>query len=472
MTFPPLTRALRLDTFDGTPIVAFAGGGGKTTAMFTLADDLAAQGRRVVTTTTTRLFASQRDQSPAWCAADNLDALGLRLDEYGQCLVTAPEADWDGQKAYGIAPALVAKLAARPDVDAVLLEADGSRMRPFKAPAPHEPVIPPETTHVVYLVGADIFGKPLDASRVHRPERVMELGGVAEGTPITPDLVARVLTHDRGGLQHVPDGAAFIPFLNKVENEADAFQADETARLLLEHARVREVLLGSLHGLKPEEAGGGEAASSSSLILHPSSLITRRSRTAAIILAAGMARRFGETKQLLGWRGRALVEHVAEVALEVCDTVLVVVGHEAESVARAVEHLPTEVIYNEQFATGQGSSVAAGVAALMETSRPFMGAAFFMVADQPHVSADLLRALQARRGTQLIAVPRFAGQRGSPTLWDAALFPALRALTGDEGGRSLSESYHDEIAWLDVEDEGLLRDVDTRQDWQRLSGRN
>lgn len=469
MTFPPLTRALRLDTVEGTPLVAFAGGGGKTTAMFALADALALRGKRVVTTTTTRLFASQRDQSPAWCAADNLAALGALLDAHGQCLVTAPEASWEGQKAYGIAPALVAELATRPDVDAVLFEADGSRMRPFKAPALREPVIPAETTHVVYLVGAEIFGRPLDDTLVHRPERVIELGGVEAGTPITPDLVARIVGHAHGGLQHVPEQARFIPFLNKVENEADAMQADDTARLLLANPRVHEVLIGSLHQLK-----GATPTSSSSLtsypvgIPHPSSL-TRRSRPAAVILAAGMARRFGATKQLLGWRGETLVSRAAEAALEVCETVLVVVGHEAQAVAQAVDFLPVEVVWNEQFTSGQGSSVAAGVAALLDTNRPFIGEAFFMVADQPHIRATLLRALQAHRGLQRIAVPRYAGQRGSPTLWDAALFPELRAVTGDEGGRALSHAYPDEIAWLDVDDADLLRDVDTPDDWQSLT---
>ncbi|MDQ4076972.1 MAG: selenium cofactor biosynthesis protein YqeC, partial [Chloroflexota bacterium] len=128
-----LARAFRLDTFEGKAIVAFVGGGGKTTAMFMLADELAGQGQRVVTTTTTRLFASQRAQSPAWCAAGKWGRLGALLDEHGQCLVTSTDVEWEDGKARGLSVEQVAALAARDDVDALLIEADGSRVRPFKA---------------------------------------------------------------------------------------------------------------------------------------------------------------------------------------------------------------------------------------------------------------------------------------------------------------------------------------------------
>jgi molybdenum cofactor cytidylyltransferase len=501
--FISLTRALRLDRYKGTPIVSIVGGGGKTTTMFMLARELATgfppiiggdeggAGKRVVTTTTTRLFASQRAQSPAWCAADDLGQLSRLLDKHGQCLVTAadttwqacPEAGGDG-KARGIPAALVAQLAARQDVDAVLVEADGSRKRPFKAPASHEPVIPIETTHVVAVVGADIFGKLLTAQYVHRPERVMALTGVTEGTPVSPELVARILSHPEGGLRNVPHSAAFIPFINKVEDEKAWLMAQETARLLLREERVCEVVVGSLHRLRRRgiEQGLGERGARRGGIeqgVGEKGALERYSRGAAVILAAGMAKRFGRTKQLLAWKGKPLVRHVAEVAVGAGlapaprlapAPVLVIVGHEAEAVAQAVEDLPVEVIYNEQFASGQGSSVAAGAQALLEPSRPFIGEAFFMLADQPLITPQLLQQLQQARGMSPIAVPRYQGKRGNPVLFDRALLETLTSSSGDVGGRALFKKYRDEIAWVEVEDEAVLRDVDTEEDWERLKG--
>ena len=122
-----LTRALRLDDVDyfdspkSKPIVSIVGGGGKTMTMFTLANELAAQGKRVVTTTTTRLFASQRAESPAWCAANQLGQLGKLLDEHQQCLVTAPDESWADGKARGITVEQVTALAVVASIPVGLL---------------------------------------------------------------------------------------------------------------------------------------------------------------------------------------------------------------------------------------------------------------------------------------------------------------------------------------------------------------
>jgi molybdenum cofactor cytidylyltransferase len=123
----------------------------------------------------------------------------------------------------------------------VALEADGSAMRPFKAPAEHEPAIPASATLVVAVVGADIFRRALDETHVHRPERVKALTGAASGASITPALVAIVLAHAEGGRKGVPPGARFAVLINKV-TPARLELARETARLLHENGVERVVL--------------------------------------------------------------------------------------------------------------------------------------------------------------------------------------------------------------------------------------
>jgi molybdenum cofactor cytidylyltransferase len=444
--FTTLSQALRLDTCTKKPLVALVGGGGKTTALFALAEELSAQGKRVVITTTTRLYGTQGQQSRAWCGWDELDQLGGLLDTHGYCLVTATRSTEENGKIEGITPEQVAELYARADVDGIVNEADGSRKRPFKAPAPYEPVIPSDSTHVVAIVGADVFGKPIDAEHVHRPERIVAVAGVKAGDAVTPDIVARVLTHPEGGLFHLPSTADFIPLLNKAEDTADAIQAEMTARLLLEHERVKEVMVGSLQQQRLQRWG----------------------RTAGVVLAAGMSTRFGATKQLLPWRAGTLVGYVTERLVEVCESVLVVVGHEAEAVAGAVAHLPVEVIYNSNYANGQGSSVAAGAKALLEANRPFHSEVFFAVADHPFLETALLTDLQAARRHYKIAIPRYNHQRGNPVLFDSALLPELTTLTGDSGGRTIFANYQDDIAWVDVADEKALMDIDTAQTWEGI----
>ena len=193
-------------------LVAFVGGGGKTTLMMALARELAqvAPGR-VIVTTTTRIFAAQMGLIPA-----------------GAALVVGPV---QGDKALGVVPEEPGHLLARPGVDYVLVEADGSRMRPVKAPAGHEPVIPPETTLVVPVVGIDALDGPI-AQVAHRPERVCALTGLQPQDWLTPAAIAALLVHPQGGLKGVPAGARVVPFINKVETPAQIAAAQEIARLV------------------------------------------------------------------------------------------------------------------------------------------------------------------------------------------------------------------------------------------------
>ena len=233
----------------GDDAVALVGGGGKTTAMFRLAREMAARGGRAITTTTTRIFGAQIALAPAHVPAAEAtpERVAAALDAHGQTLVIGAPNPGTG-KADGISLDLFHRLRAWCPSACILNEADGSRMRPFKAPAEHEPVIPVETTVVVPVVGADIFGKRLDDEHVHRPKLVSALSDAALGEPITPDIVARVLAHPEGGRKGVPSGARVVVVINKVELLADRSRARETAERLLREPAIRSVVLASLRG--------------------------------------------------------------------------------------------------------------------------------------------------------------------------------------------------------------------------------
>ena len=233
----------------GDDIVALVGGGGKTTAMFRLARELVDEGGRVITTTTTRIFASQIALAPAYVLAADAtrERVLAALAAHGQVLVIGATDPGTG-KAEGVSPDLFGRLRAWCPGACILNEADGSRMRPFKAPAEHEPVIPVGTTLVVPVVGADVFGKTLDAAHVHRPELVSALCGAPLGTPITPEIVARVLAHPEGGQKGVPVGARVVALINKVESLPDRTPARETAERLLREPGIQAVVLTNLRG--------------------------------------------------------------------------------------------------------------------------------------------------------------------------------------------------------------------------------
>ena len=244
-----LTDALRMAADES---VALVGGGGKTTAMFRLAREVVDGGGRAITTTTTRIFGAQIALAPVHIPAGDAtrERVAAALAAHGHVLVIGPTEAGSG-KAEGISLDFFRRLRAWfPDV-CVLNEADGSRMRSFKAPADYEPVIPTETTLVIPVVGADVFGKPLDADHVHRPELVSALCGAPLGTPITPVIVARVLAHAEGGRKGVPPGARIVVLINKVEALPDRAPARETAACLLREPAIHSVVLGNVRADDP-----------------------------------------------------------------------------------------------------------------------------------------------------------------------------------------------------------------------------
>jgi molybdenum cofactor cytidylyltransferase len=193
-------------------LVAVVGGGGKTTLLFAMARQLAGS---VVVTTTTKMHAGQTG-GYASLIAPSADELSAALDS--QRVVVA-WAGVVGGKAAGIDPALADEWFDR--TEHLLVEADGSRMRPFKAPAPHEPVIPSRSTLVLSVMGADALGRVIE-DQCHRPLRVAALAGCSSYERLTPERAARVLSHPDGGAKGVPPSARHVVVVTKV----DAVNAD------------------------------------------------------------------------------------------------------------------------------------------------------------------------------------------------------------------------------------------------------
>ncbi|MFH1502483.1 MAG: selenium cofactor biosynthesis protein YqeC [Candidatus Eisenbacteria bacterium] len=223
---------------------AFVGGGGKTSAILLLAEELAAAGRPVVVTTTTRVGSSMADALPLVLAPEGGDlaparmALERALRERG-CAFVSGGADEEG-KFRSAGMRTLDELTEGLVVDAILVEADGSRQRPLKAPAAHEPVIPPRARLVVPVAGLDSLGRTLGPDVAHRPERVAAVCGVAAGADVevTPELLASLLSSPQGGLRSVPRSAQVRPILNKVRMVSEEL-AVRAAGLLLERADER-----------------------------------------------------------------------------------------------------------------------------------------------------------------------------------------------------------------------------------------
>lgn len=157
-----------------------------------------------------------------------------------------------------------------------------------------------------------------------------------------------------------------------------------------------------------------------------------------VVLAAGGARRMGgRLKQLLPCKGEVLVHRAARTALEAgLRPVWVVVGAQAQAVWQAVADLPVEILLNPAWEAGQSASVRLAAAALR---RARLAGGVFFPADQPFVPPALVTALcEAYCRTRApIVTPEIAGERSTPVLVAASIFPLLEELHGDTGARAL-----------------------------------
>ncbi len=190
-----------------------------------------------------------------------------------------------------------------------------------------------------------------------------------------------------------------------------------------------------------------------------------RERVAAIVLAAGSSTRFGSTKQLAHLAGRPLVRATIEsLAHAALDEVVVVVGHDARRVEAALQGLPLRVVVNEDHRAGMGGSIAVGIGSL----RPTTHAAIVALGDQPLPAGVLERLIDTwRDGGAAIVVPSYRGTRGNPVLFDASMFPDLRALRREPGARGLIASAEHLVAVVELDRE-LPIDVDTPADLESL----
>jgi molybdenum cofactor cytidylyltransferase len=158
--------------------------------------------------------------------------------------------------------------------------------------------------------------------------------------------------------------------------------------------------------------------------------------------------------------GKSLVRIVAEQALaSKAASVIVVTGHQAADVEKALRGLKVDFVYNPDFADGLASSVKAGIAAVPAQA----DGAIVCLGDMPQVGAAmidrLIAAFDPARGA-LIVVPTIEGKRGNPVLWSRRFFPELAALEGDVGARHMIATYGEAMVEV-AADRAALVDIDT-----------
>lgn len=232
----PLAGALGLGERE---LVSLVGGGGKSTLLFALGTQLAESGKQVMLTTTTKMGRAQALAAPSVCWSARRRAVEEALDGPGPVMVVT---GGDSHKVTGPPPGSIDVLYETLGVDYIIVEADGSRGRPLKAPAAHEPVIPDSTSTVVILMGIDAVGRRLDQV-VHRVEEAAAFSGLRPDAELTVGDCAEILLHPGGALRACPPAARVVVGLTKVATPEESAAAGQLRSILSRHERIDTIAI-------------------------------------------------------------------------------------------------------------------------------------------------------------------------------------------------------------------------------------
>ena len=176
---------------------------------------------------------------------------------------------------------------------------------------------------------------------------------------------------------------------------------------------------------------------------------------AAVILSGGASRRMRSPKALLPYQGRPFLEHLLEVtALPEIGPRRVVLGADAEPIAKAVLLKPDEIVINEDWEKGQLSSIQAALRSLP----PGTDGMLLCLIDHPLISVELVRELieQFYASKKAIVLPVYEGRRGHPVIFSAALYDELLRAPLETGARAVVWAHAGEVEELRTNEEGCV----------------
>ncbi len=185
-----------------------------------------------------------------------------------------------------------------------------------------------------------------------------------------------------------------------------------------------------------------------------------------ILLAAGLSTRMGAPKQLLPFGESTIVETVVDSMLAASfDEVILVLGHRASAIEKQLGTRLLKTVFNPDYRDGMLTSAQAGIRARKEN-----GAFALMLVDQPLITPNLInQVIEAYQQTEKgIAVPSYNYKRGHPVIFNQKYASDILALdTESDGVRTLLKKYSDDIHYVTVDTDRVLRDIDYREDYER-----
>jgi molybdenum cofactor cytidylyltransferase len=196
---------------------------------------------------------------------------------------------------------------------------------------------------------------------------------------------------------------------------------------------------------------------------------------AGIILAAGMSKRFGKTKQLHNLGGSTILSMVIDASINSdLDSIVVVLGHESEAIKASLGSRLVDprlsIVVNPDYVQGMSTSLQRG---LMEVRERFLSIMVLM-GDQPLISHEIINLiLHAFRSSHKdICLPVFKGTNMQPVCISSRFYDDIFKVKGDMGAREILKNNPGSVLSVDMEEEDGFIDIDSEEDLQLIKTRS
>src|ERR1051326_105372 len=190
---------------------------------------------------------------------------------------------------------------------------------------------------------------------------------------------------------------------------------------------------------------------------------------AAVVLAAGTSSRMGQSKALMRFRGKTFIAGILDTIRDAAiDYAIVAVSLTDTKILSDIDLTNTSVVYNNaDKAAGPIESIRPAIVFCVNHMVEYL---MIWPVDQPHIKPNTISTLinTVRDQRPLIAVPKFRGKRGHPVVFSKAIFPELLSSVADQGANRVVLRVPSRVAEIPVEDSGVLEDIDTPEDYNRL----
>lgn len=424
-------------SLDNQELISITGGGGKTTSMFRLARELLKHGKKVLISTTTAIMKPDDSKYEKLYLIEDKDYKTIEPSSSG--IVVLGSKVNEINKLIGVEGRVIDEIFESKKFDYIIVEADGSKRKPIKAPASHEPVIPSLTTKTIGIIGMDSVGQKIYEENVHRANLFSQVTNSKLGDIIDENIIYNLIISPVGIFKNSPSNSQKYIILNKSETKARNLASQKVkSKIISNKINIKNIIVGSMG---------------------------KETRVTGIIMASGFSRRMKTDKLLLKLGDKTVLEKVIESCVKSnLDDIMVI--YRKEEIKNIAKRYNLKAILNENAIEGQSASIKLGVNNIDRDTKGMM----FIVGDQPHLDFVTINTIidKFEIDQEKIIIPIYGESKGNPTIFPVSLKKQLLTLTDDVGGKEVINNNLNRVKYVDIENHQAGMDMDTVEEYEKL----